>query len=77
MTPVNDAMIRPGDLVRLRERTDNGKTGTGATVLEVFEDPKAPPAYVAFAGEHPRWVFASSLEVVAAADEGDELRPSA
>lgn len=76
MTPVNDA-IRPGDLVRLRERTDNGNTATTATVLEVFADPKAPLAYVAVAGEHPHWVFASSLEVLAAADEGDALQPSA
>lgn len=72
-----NGIVRPGDLVRLRGRTRELPIGTTATVLEVFKDPKAPLAYVGFADGPRYWIFASNLEVVAAADDGGELRPPA
>lgn len=77
---MSSAALRPGQPVRLRANPSQLRMIHRGTVLEVFDDPKAPLAYVDFANDAPRWVFVSDLEAVPKLTEDrvdNNLRPPA
>lgn len=68
-------------MVKLKVNDTGSDSTKCGTVIEVFDDPKAPIAYVEFAGEARRWIFVSDLEAVHVPDrfpaDGQDLRPPA
>lgn len=54
--------IVPGDRIIVTS-TPRGEIEAGeGCVLEVFDEPRAPLAYVEFDAGKPRWVFATDLD---------------
>lgn len=65
---------------RVRTAPTAYRSGDYGTVLDVFDDRRAPLAYVDFSDGRPTWMFASSLEALG--DSPDQnpdgtLRPTA